>query len=198
MTICFSISKKRAGPCISGKRDQESTSKRQESTRHSDMIIFCITSRAHQLCGHCQGYCRKLSKKELWCFAVVAVSWPKSRSHSVSQPCSINSAQGCSVLLRDSFPGKSADYLINCKTLLKMRMFSGDWENNKIIPFPSLLIYGVLIITGKTSWWVAHIESLPMWASADLDTSITNKVWYDIFLSCAAATAEELWLITIF
>lgn len=129
---------------------------------------------AQQLLGHCQGYCWKLCRNELQGFAVVVLSWPHSCSHGASQPCSTNSLQGCFVLLPDPFSGKSPDYSNNCKTRLKMRMCSGVSENNNSKTLPTLLVYRVIIITGMTSWWVAHIDSLPGCGSADPGTSVIN------------------------
>lgn len=55
-----------------------------------------------------------------------------------------------------------------------MRMCSGVSENNDSKTLPTLLVYRVIIITGMTSWWVAHTDSLPGYGSADLDTRIIN------------------------
>lgn len=100
--------------------------------------------------------------------------WADLSDAAIVFPSSNSNSQDCCVLLIDPFPGKSADYLINFKTLLKMRMSCGVWENNKIKPIPSLLVYWVIIITGKTSWWVVHIDSLQVCGSAALDTGIIN------------------------
>lgn len=98
----------------------------------------------------------------------------KPHSPPVSQPCSKNRAQGWFVLLVVSWLGKSVGYLINCKALLKMRMSSGVWENNKIEVFPSLLVYRIIIVTGKTSWWVECIDSIAACWSADIYTCTIN------------------------
>lgn len=75
-----------------------------------------------------------------------------------------------------------------------MRMCSGVSENNNSITFPTLLVYRVIVITGMTSWSVAHIDSLPCCGSADSDTSAINLSTRltEVLLSYAAATANAI------
>lgn len=140
-----------------------------QTGKEAQGTVVCLQF-AHQLIGHCQGYCWKLSRNELQGLAVVAVSWPHS------QPWSFTALQHKQQVCAPhrSFLRKSPDYSDNCKTLLKMRMCSGVSENNDSKTLPTLSVYRVIIITGMMSWWVAHIDSLPGYGSADLDTRIIN------------------------
>lgn len=58
--------------CISEKREQERMS---NSIRYSDKIIFCITSRARQLRGHCEGHCRICSRTDYRVYSCSELAW---------------------------------------------------------------------------------------------------------------------------